>query len=114
MAILQHKEFNADHVVTNLRQLTRMRTRLPLVQVQSHDVAISERRSHSGALAMKSALTISPTTHLQQILRNPEILSKLYFGPGVEAEERSELWHGELWKESPLLGDHELTASGGK
>lgn len=114
MAILQHEEFNADHVVTNLRQVTRMRNRLPLVHVQSHDVTISDRRVHSGAPAMKGALTISPTTHLQQMLWNPAICSKLYFGPGIEAKERTELWHGELWKESPLLGDHELTVSGGK
>jgi hypothetical protein len=113
VAILRHVEFEADHLVGNPRRLSKMSTRLPLVSVQSHDVTISEQRSHSSAQAKKGALTISPTTHLQQILRNPEIISKLYFGPGVEAEKRSELWHGELWKESPLLGDHELVTSGG-
>lgn len=91
-----------------------MRARLPLVRVESHDVHISERRSHSDAHARKGAVTISPTTHLQQMLRNPEIWSKLYFGPGIETEERSELWHGELWKESPLLGEHTLAMDGGK
>ncbi|GET00728.1 hypothetical protein GLOIN_2v1790940 [Rhizophagus clarus] len=29
----------------------------------------------------------------------------MYFGPGVEKEERTELWHGNLWKESPLFGE---------
>jgi hypothetical protein len=90
-----------------------MRRRLPLLKVQRHDMAISERRSHSGTLVTKDALAILPSTHLEQILRNPEIWAQLYFGPGVEAEERSELWHGEFWKESPLLGDHELSTCEG-
>ena len=84
-----------------------------MLKVQRHDVAISERRSHSGALVTKDALVILPSTHLEQILRNSEIWAQLYFGPSVEAEERSELWHGEFWKESPLLGDHELSTCEG-
>jgi hypothetical protein len=111
VAILKHPEFNADDIIDNPRRLSKMRTRLPLLSVRRHDVAISERRSHSGAHATKGALTISPRTHLQQIFRNPKIWSRLYFGPGIEAK-RSELWHGELWKESPLLGDHELAGFG--
>jgi len=112
-AILRHEEFTADDIVDNPRRLSKMRTRLPLLSVKRHDVAISRDRCHSGAQATKGTLTIAPTTHLQQMLRNPKILSKLYFGPGVEVEERSELWHGELWKESPLLGDQRLAVSGG-
>jgi len=28
----------------------------------------------------------------------------MYFGPGVEATNKTEFWHGTLWQESPLFG----------
>ena len=37
----------------------------------------------------------------------------LYFGPGIEAEEKKEYWHGDLWAESPLFGQENITINGG-
>ncbi|GET54827.1 hypothetical protein GLOIN_2v1790940 [Rhizophagus irregularis DAOM 181602=DAOM 197198] len=35
----------------------------------------------------------------------------MYFGPGINSEEKSEFWHGNLWGESPLFGQHEILIS---
>ena len=54
----------------------------------------------------KKAYTISPLTYLERILNNPVLMSKMYFGPGVN--EKCEFWHGELWQDSLLFGEHEI------
>ncbi|PKC02865.1 hypothetical protein RhiirA5_424612 [Rhizophagus irregularis] len=43
------------------------------------------------------------------ILNNPLLYDKFYFGPGIEAEEKKEYWHGDLWAESPLFGQEKIT-----
>ncbi|UZO16855.1 uncharacterized protein OCT59_008223 [Rhizophagus irregularis] len=35
----------------------------------------------------------------------------MYFGPGINSEEKSEFWHGNLWGESPLFGQHKILIS---
>ncbi|CAB4374875.1 unnamed protein product [Rhizophagus irregularis] len=35
----------------------------------------------------------------------------MYFGLGINSEEKSEFWHGNLWGESPLFGQHEILIS---
>ncbi|RIB24337.1 hypothetical protein C2G38_2031947 [Gigaspora rosea] len=32
----------------------------------------------------------------------------MYFGPGVEVEEKKEYWHSDLWAESPLFGQDKI------
>ncbi|CAG8505973.1 107_t:CDS:2 [Cetraspora pellucida] len=31
-------------------------------------------------------------------------ISQMYFGPGQQVEKNQELWHGDIWKESPRFG----------
>ena len=59
----------------------------------------------------KEAFTISPLTHLERILNNPILISKMYFGPGVVTDEKQEFWHGELWQDSPMFGEYEIKNS---
>ncbi|CAG8707767.1 7733_t:CDS:2, partial [Cetraspora pellucida] len=56
----------------------------------------------------KKAFTISLLEHLERILNNPAITSKLYFSPGIIKNEKSEFWHRSLWQESLLFGSHEI------
>ncbi|CAB4383489.1 unnamed protein product [Rhizophagus irregularis] len=35
----------------------------------------------------------------------------MYFGPSINSEEKSEFWHGNLWEESPLFGQHKILIS---
>ncbi|GET50694.1 hypothetical protein GLOIN_2v1790940 [Rhizophagus irregularis DAOM 181602=DAOM 197198] len=39
------------------------------------------------------------------------LMKHMYFGPGINSEEKSEFWHGNLWGESPLFGQHEILIS---
>jgi hypothetical protein len=41
-------------------------------------------------------------------------MPKMYFGPGIEKEESIEIWHGSLWKESPLFGETSIVINNGK
>ena len=41
------------------------------------------------------------------------LMSKMYFGPSVEKEKNTEIWHGDLWKESPLFGEISITINNG-
>ena len=38
----------------------------------------------------------------------------MYFGPGIEVPEAVELWHGQIWKESPIFGETSLLVNNGK
>ena len=51
--------------------------------------------------------------HLKRVLNNPKLMPKMYFGPGVVTEKKCEFWHGELWQDSPLFGECELTIDTG-
>jgi hypothetical protein len=33
----------------------------------------------------------------------------MYFGPGQEVAKNQELWHGNIWKESPRFGQASIT-----
>ncbi|GBC42021.2 hypothetical protein GLOIN_2v1479904 [Rhizophagus irregularis DAOM 181602=DAOM 197198] len=46
-----------------------------------------------------------------RVLNNPMLMKHMYFGPGVNSETKSEYWHGTLWGESPLFGQHEIIIS---
>jgi hypothetical protein len=37
----------------------------------------------------------------------------MYNGPGIEIENKSEFWHGELWQQSPLFGEHSIIINSG-
>ena len=37
----------------------------------------------------------------------------MYFGRGVESQEKSELWHGDIWQRS-LYGDVTIVINNGK
>ncbi|PKY24731.1 hypothetical protein RhiirB3_439414, partial [Rhizophagus irregularis] len=38
-------------------------------------------------------------------------MKHMYFRPGINSEEKSEFWHENLWRESPLFGQHEILIS---
>ena len=82
-----------------------MRRGLPLMVLSSHNVNINPMDTPSTSTFYKEGYIFSIIDHIQCILKNPSIYPNLYFGPGVETSERSELWHGRIWKESPLFGE---------
>lgn len=72
------------------------------------------QRTPSTYESTRKAFTISPLTHLEHILNNPILISNMYFGPGVVTKERREFWHGELWQDSPMFGEHEIRSNNNK
>ena len=38
----------------------------------------------------------------------------MYFGPEIEVSEVIELWHGQVWKESPMFGEISLLVDNSK
>ena len=73
--------------------------------LNSHNVKINPMDTPSTSNLLRESYTFSINDHIQRILNNPSIYPKLYFGPGVETSERFELWHGQIWKESPIFGE---------
>ncbi|KAF0354353.1 hypothetical protein F8M41_015070, partial [Gigaspora margarita] len=49
--------------------------------------------------------------YLHRILKNPNISSHLYFGPEILSESCEELCERNLWTESPLFGQSQITTS---
>ena len=91
-----------------------MRCGLPLMILNSHDVNLNSKVTPSTSTSLKEGYTFSILDHIQRLLNNPIIYPRLYFGPGVESSERSELWHGQIWKESPLFGETICRIGNGK
>ncbi|CAG8467035.1 5488_t:CDS:2 [Dentiscutata heterogama] len=111
--ILKHPKFLKEEVITNIRRFRKWRYKLPLLQVRQHDVPICEKKVPSTLLSTKKAFVISPLVHLEHVLNNPTLMPKMYFGHGVVEEEKSEFWHGDLWQESPLFGEHQIKCKDG-
>uniref|UniRef100_A0A8H3X454 Uncharacterized protein n=1 Tax=Gigaspora margarita TaxID=4874 RepID=A0A8H3X454_GIGMA len=63
---------------------------------------------YTAVYGTKKAYTISPLAHLERVLNNPTIMPKLYFWHGVIRYEKDEFWHGNLWQDSPLFGEHAI------
>ncbi|CAG8755956.1 13718_t:CDS:2, partial [Ambispora leptoticha] len=108
VAIISNSQFNPLEMLRNIRSLKRYRLRLPSLPIHQHKVCINIHKSPSKSLSFKNAYTLSIIDHIQQVLKNLKLFSKMYFGPGVEGEERKEFWHGSIWSESPLFSDDTL------
>ncbi|CAJ0842235.1 16736_t:CDS:2 [Entrophospora sp. SA101] len=105
--ILQHPDFHAHELSLNITTLKQMQCNLPLMTLGSHKVKINLTYTPSTSKLFKECFTFSVLDHIQHILNNLSIYPKLYFGPGIEIEEKLELWHGQVWKGSPIFGKHQ-------
>ncbi|RIA99899.1 hypothetical protein C2G38_2315111, partial [Gigaspora rosea] len=78
---------------------------MPLLNVKGHYIPIDDRKTPSTSKPIKPVYTISIQEHLKHILNNPRLIAKMYFGRGIESQEKSELWHVDIWQRSSLYGD---------
>lgn len=95
----------------NIRTLKQYRLRLPSLPIRQHQVQIDIHKSPSTSILRKKAYTLSIIDHIQQVLNNPKLVSQMYFGHGIEEEDKMEFWHGRIWSESPLFSDDTLTVT---
>ncbi|PKC56328.1 hypothetical protein RhiirA1_402217 [Rhizophagus irregularis] len=107
--ILQHQKFEVKDVVKNIRRFRQWKNRLPLMPIRTRSIKINPKKTPSTSKGTKLCYYLSIRDIIQNILNNPSLYDKLYFGPGVEAEEKKEYWHGDLWAESPLFGQEKIT-----
>ena len=103
-----HQQFNLLEMPSNIRVLKRHRLRLPSPPIHQHQVPIDLHKSSSTSLPLKKTYTLFIIDHIQQVLNNPKLLSQMYFGPGVEEQDKREFWHGKIWSESPLFSEDTL------
>ena len=76
--------------------------------IRIRTIRINQKKTPSTSKETKPCYYLSICDILWNILNNPSLYDKLYFGPGIEAKEKKEFWHGELWAESPLLGQDKI------
>ncbi|GES95457.1 hypothetical protein GLOIN_2v1483751 [Rhizophagus clarus] len=103
--IICHPKFEANQVPYSITTLKKIHKGLPLLPFTGKLIPIDLRNTPSKTLPLKETYTFSIKSHIYHIINNPTLMPKMYFGPGVKKEERTELWHGNLWKESPLFGE---------
>ncbi|CAG8767826.1 5844_t:CDS:2, partial [Gigaspora rosea] len=102
--IIYHPQFKSEDVVKNIRRFRKYRQRLPLLKIKSHQIHISNKKTPSTSKDTKKAYCLSISDIIWYTLNNPSLFHTMYFGPGQEVTRNYELWHGNIWKESPRFG----------
>ena len=102
--IINNENFNPIDVPKNVQTLKKQRKCLPLHKIKENIVNINKEKTSSNSQPTKMAYSISIIDHIREILNNSQIAPRLYFGPGIETDKKSEFWHGTIWQESPLFG----------
>ncbi len=87
---------------------------MPLLPFTGKLIPIDLKNTPSKTLPLKETYNFSIKGHIQCVINNPTLMPKMYFGPGVEKKENTEIWHGNLWKESPLFGETSIIINDGE
>ncbi|UZO29362.1 uncharacterized protein OCT59_022841 [Rhizophagus irregularis] len=109
--IIHNSQFEPTHVVKNIRRFQSWRKRLPLLPIITKSIKISPKKTPSTSRGSKLSYQLSISEIIWRVLNNPMLMKHMYFGPDINSEEKSEFWHGNLWGESPLFGQHEILIS---
>jgi hypothetical protein len=112
--IIRHPDFKANEVPYSVTTLKNIRKGLPLLPFTGKSININLNNTPSNTLPLKEAYTFSIKNYIHCIINNPTLMLKMYFGPGIEKTWKTELWHGDLWKESPLFGESIIVVNNGK
>ena len=83
------------------------------MSIKTRSIKINSKKTPSISKESKSCYYLSIRDIIQNVLNNPTLYNNLYFGPGIEAKEKKEFWHGDLWAESPLFGQDKIIINGG-
>ncbi|RGB23882.1 hypothetical protein C1646_773862 [Rhizophagus diaphanus] len=71
--------------------------------VTANTVSILSKKMPLTSSESKMTYYLSINDIIWHVLNNPAIMNHMYFSPGIEANVKSEFWHGTLWAESPLF-----------
>lgn len=81
--------------------------------IRSRPININQKKTPSTSKSIKLSYYLSIFDIISNILNNPLLYKTLYFGPGIQVEEKKEYWHGDLWAESPFFGQDKITINRG-
>jgi hypothetical protein len=112
--IINNENFNPIDIPKNIQTLKEQRKHLPLHKIKKNDVNINKEKTSSNSQPTKISYSISIIDHIRTILNNSQIAPRLYFGPGMETDKKSEFWHDTIWQESPLFGTTSITVNKSK
>ena len=102
--ILKNEDFNLQDIPHNIQTLKEQNKYLPLYKIRKNTVNINKEKVPSNSQFTKITYSISILDYISTILKNTQISPLLYFGPGIENDQKSEFWHGKIWQESSLFG----------
>ena len=111
--IIHNPQFEPTHMIKNIRRFQLSRKRLPLLPITTKSIKILPKKTPSTSRGSKLSYQLSISEIIWRVLNNPMLKKHMYFGPGIDSEKKSEFWHGNLWGESPLFGQHEILISEG-
>ncbi|CAB4374050.1 unnamed protein product [Rhizophagus irregularis] len=109
--IIHNPQFEPTHVVKNICRFQSWRKRLPLLPIITKPIQILPKKTLSTSRDSKLSYQLSISDIIWRVLNNPMLMKHMYFGPSFNSETKSEYWHGTLWGESPLFGQHEIIIS---
>ena len=78
--IIRHPKFKADQVPYSVTTLKKIRKGLPLLPITGKFIPIDQKNTPSNTLLSKEAYSFSIKEHIQRIINNPILMSKMYFG----------------------------------
>ena len=81
--------------------------------IRTRSIKIDPKKAPSTSKGTKPCYYLLIHDIIQNILNNPSLYDKLYFGPGIEAEEKREYWHRDLWAELLFFGQDKININGG-
>ena len=110
---MQHRDFKTQDVITNVRRFRKWRKRLPLMPIRSQPIKINQKKTPSTSKEIKPSYYLSIFDIINNILNDPVLYKKLYFGPGIEAKDKKEYCHGDIWAESPFFGQDKIKINRG-
>ncbi|CAG8662236.1 3873_t:CDS:2, partial [Cetraspora pellucida] len=88
------------------------RQRLPLLPIKTRNIHILNKKTPSTSKDTKKMYYLSITDIIWYSLNNPSLFGQMYFGPGQKVTKNQELWHGDIWKESPRFGQASVRING--
>ncbi|CAG8529188.1 24650_t:CDS:2 [Racocetra persica] len=86
--IIYNPQFNSKDVVKNIRCFRKYRQRLPLLQIKSYQIHISDKKMPSTSRDTKEAYCLSISDIIWHILNNPSLFDKMYFSLGQEVTKK--------------------------
>lgn len=104
-ALLQQSFFDPLALPARLSTLSRrVKSSLPLSSIQEHLVKRkSYKRGHGRSSAASGhSIHVNMDMAIQRVLQTPTVADEFHYGAAEEVDEKSELYHGDLWKESIL------------